>query len=118
MRFTYVKIRIYSIDLMKWEDLEVLVDSGALFTSIPRQTLERLGLKPVSRQRFRTYSGEIIERDIGGAVIEYENRRVIAPVVFGEPTDLPVLGVTTLEALGYEIDPVSKRLRPIELLMI
>ena len=49
MGLTYIKIRVYSIDLARWEDVEVLVDSGALFTSIPRSTLERLGLKPVTR---------------------------------------------------------------------
>jgi predicted aspartyl protease len=39
----------------KWGDVEVLVDSGALFTSIPRSTLEKLGLKPIARQKFRAY---------------------------------------------------------------
>jgi hypothetical protein len=47
MGFTYIKIRVYSIDLTKWEDVEVLVNSGVLFTLIPRSILERLGLKPL-----------------------------------------------------------------------
>jgi hypothetical protein len=58
MGFTYIKIRVYSIDLTKWEDVEVLVDSGALFTSIPRLILERLGFKPIARQKLRVYGGE------------------------------------------------------------
>ena len=49
MGFTYIKIRVYSIDLTKWEDVEVLVDSGALFTSIPRPILKKLGIKPIAR---------------------------------------------------------------------
>jgi predicted aspartyl protease len=36
------------MDLTRWGDVEVLVDSGALFTSIPRSTLEKLGLKPIA----------------------------------------------------------------------
>jgi hypothetical protein len=40
------------------------------------------------------------------------------PVVFREPKDLPVLGATTLESLGYQLDPISKRLKPVELLMM
>jgi predicted aspartyl protease len=118
MGFTYIKIRIYSIDLTKWEDVEVLVDSEALFTSIPRPILERLGFKPITRQKLRVYGGRIVERDVGGAVVEYGERRAIVPIVFGEPDDTPVLGATALESLGYQVDPVSKRLKPTELLMI
>ena len=118
MGFTYIKIRVYSMDLTRWEDVEVLVDSGALFTSIPRSTLEKLGLKPIARQKFRVYGGGVVERDVGGAAVEYGERRAIVPVVFGEPKDLPVLGATTLESLGYQLDPISKRLKPVELLMM
>jgi hypothetical protein len=66
MGFTRVRIRVYSLDLTKWEEVEVLVDSGALFTSMPRHILEGLGLKPVTRQRLRVYGGGVVERDIGG----------------------------------------------------
>jgi predicted aspartyl protease len=118
MEFIYIKIRVYSIDLTKWEDVEVLVDSGALFTSILRPILERLGLKPIARQKLRVYGGGIVERDVGGAVVEYEERRAIVPIVFGEPDDTPVLCATALEALGYQVDSVSKRLKPTEFLMI
>jgi len=118
MEFIYIKIRVYSIDLTKWEDVEVLVDSGALFTSILRPILERLGIKPIAKQKLRVYGGGIVERDVGGAVVEYEERRAIVPIVFGEPEDTPILGTTALETLGYQVDPVSKRLKPTELLMI
>jgi predicted aspartyl protease len=118
MGFTYIKIRVYSIDLTKWEDVEVLVDSGVLFTLIPRSILERLGLKPIAKQKFRVYGEGVVERDIGGAAVEYGERRAIVPIVFGEPEDMSVLGATTLESLGYQVDPVSKRLKSTELLMI
>jgi len=118
MGFTYIKIRVYSVDLTRWEDMDVLVDSGELFTSIPRFILERLGLKPITRQRLRVYGGGIVERDVGGTVVEYGGRRAVVPIVFGEPEDIPILGATSLESLGYQIDPVSRKLKPVELLMI
>jgi len=71
MGFTYIKIWVYSVDLTRWEDMDVLVDSGELFTSIPRFILERLGLKPITRQRLRVYGRGIVERDVGGTVVEY-----------------------------------------------
>jgi aspartyl protease family protein len=118
MGFAHVTVRVYGIDLTKWEEVEVLVDSGALLTSIPRSVLERLGFKPITRRKLRVYSGGLFERDIGGVVVEYEGQRTIAPVIFGEEGDMPVLGVTALEALGYQIDPISKKLKPTDLLMV
>jgi len=118
MGFTYVRIRVYSADLARWEDVEVLVDSGALFTWIPRSTLEGLGLKPIARRKLRVYGGGVVERDVGGAAVEYEGRRAVVPMVFGELGDTSALGASALESLGYQLDPVSNRLKPVELLMI
>jgi predicted aspartyl protease len=64
------------------------------------------------------YGGGVVERDIGGAAVEYGERRAVVPIVFGESEDIPVLGATALESLGYQVDPISKRLKPIELMMI
>ena len=119
MGFTYVKVQVYNpIDLTRFKEVKLLVDSGALFTAIPRPLLKELALRPVTKRRLRVFSGGIIERDIGVGVIEYKEARTGAPIVFGEEGDMPVLGVTTLEALGYQLDPVTKELKPVELLMI
>jgi predicted aspartyl protease len=79
---------------------------------------EKLGFKPIARRKLRVYGGGLVERDIGGVVVEYEGQRTIVPVIFGEEGGIPVLGVAALEALGYQIDPVSKKLKPTELLMV
>jgi len=116
--FTFIKVRVYNFDLSMWEDIEVLVDSEAIYTSIPRNILEKLGLKPIAKQKLRLFSAEVVEHDIGGVVVEYKGRRAIVPVIFGESGDIPVLGVTALESLGYQLDPVTKKLKPVELLMV
>ncbi|MEM2194001.1 MAG: hypothetical protein QW803_05985 [Candidatus Methanomethylicia archaeon] len=59
-----------------------------------------------------------MERNVGVTVFEYEDTRAGASVIFGEAEDTPVLGATALEALGYQVDPVTKQLKPIGLLMI
>ncbi|MBS7618814.1 aspartyl protease family protein [Candidatus Bathyarchaeota archaeon] len=119
MGFTHVKVRIYNpADMSKFDVVELLVDTGAIFTSIPRNVLKKLGLKPLSRRRLRVYGGAMVERDVGVAVLEYEGNRAGAPVIFGEPEDTVLLGATSLEALGYQVDPVTKKLKPTELLMI
>lgn len=119
MGFAYVKVKIYNpAELTRSEEAELLVDSGALFSSVPRRMLERLGLKPISRQKLKVYGGRLVERDLGGAAIEYGGRMAVVPVVFGEPGDTPVLGAISLEALGYKLNPVTKELEPVELLML
>lgn len=119
MGFTYVKVRVANpLVLEKFEEVDLLVDSGAIFTSISRDILKRLGLEPVDREKLRVYGGAVVEREIGWALIEYGGKRRVVPVIFGEKEDIQVLGATGLESLGYQVDPVTKRLKPVELLMI
>jgi predicted aspartyl protease len=42
----------------------------------------------------------------------------MVPVIFGEAADQPVLGVTALEMMGLEVDPVRGELRPTEFLLL
>ncbi|MEM2448664.1 MAG: hypothetical protein QXT14_06930, partial [Candidatus Bathyarchaeia archaeon] len=119
MGFTYVKVRVVNpVNPTRSEDVELLVDSSAIFTSIPGEVLKSLGLKPVDRERLRVYGGAVVERDIGWALIEYGGKRRVVPVIFGEKDDASILGATSLESLGFQVDPVTKKLKPAEFLMI
>jgi len=114
MGFTYVKVRVVNpVNPTRSEDVELLVDSSAIFTF-----LKSLGLKPVDRERLRVYGGAVVERDIGWALIEYGGKRRVVPVIFGEKDDASILGATSLESLGFQVDPVTKKLKPAEFLMI
>jgi len=95
-------------------DLELLVDTGSTYTWVRRGKLEKLDIKPMSRRRFRTIEGKIIERDVGEAVIECLGERATCMVVFAENSDVEVLGVTALENLALEVDPVTRQLRKSE----
>lgn len=58
MGFTYVKVRVSNpLKVERFKDVDLLVDSGAVFTSIPREVLEELGLSPIDRERLRVYGG-------------------------------------------------------------
>ena len=63
----------------------------------------------MTRWRFRTIEGRVIEREIGEAVIECLGERATRIVVFAEETDSEVLGVDALEGLRLEIDPVTRQ---------
>ena len=66
--------------LERREEVEFLVDSGAVYSFVPRAVLERLGIQAHSRQVFRLADGSTIERDRGDAVFFYRNARGAAPV--------------------------------------
>jgi hypothetical protein len=56
MDFTYVNVRVSNpLKMGKFKDIELLLDSGSIFTSIPRKTLEELDLSPIDRERMRVY---------------------------------------------------------------
>ncbi len=99
------------------EQVELLVDSGALYSLVPTPVLERLGIKPLSKQEFPLANGERMTRNKGIAMFRYGERVGGADVVFGEEGDSTLLGATTLESLGLALDPLKRELRPIPMVL-
>lgn len=99
------------------EEVKLLVDTGAILSVVPRLLLGRLGIKSVDKRSFRAFGG-VIERETGGVLLRYDGASSVVPVVFGDAADPAVMGVTTLEALGYQVDPVSGELKPTEMLLL
>ena len=97
--------------------VEFLVDSGAVYSFVPRDVLERLAITPHSRQRFRLADGSTIERDRGDALFFYKNHRGAAPVIFGEKDDAALLGAVTLESLGFVLDAIRRDLLPLPMVV-
>ena len=119
MGFTYVKVKLVnpaSPELS--EAVELLVDTGAVYTIVPEDILKKLQIKRRGSRVFQTVNKQKIERDVGVAIVEYMDRVAGTNVIFGEEKDTPVLGVTTLEELGLEVDPVTKQLKPTVLLLL
>jgi clan AA aspartic protease len=101
-------------------EVDILVDTGAIYSLLPRQVLESVGVTPTGHGQFRTIEGRPIERDVANVFVEIAGRRSLGmvPVIFGEAADQPVLGVTALEMMGLEVDPVRGELRPTEFLLL
>ena len=102
----------------RFAELELLVDTGATFTLIPRAIFEEIGAEADTSFRLRLADGRSIQRDGGTIFAEVEGRRYRVPVVVGEEGDTPVLGTTTLEILGLKVDPVAQKLEPTEHLLL
>ena len=97
--------------------MELLVDTGAILCVIPRSVLTRLGIRPMGSRRFRAFGG-VIERETGTVLVKYRGYSAGVTAVFGDESDAPVLGVTALETLGYQVDPTTGELNPTELLLL
>ena len=93
------------------ETLELIVDTGSTLTWIDAGILRRLGYQPRGKRLFRPIRGKEFRKPIGDAIIECHGIRALVGVVFAGLTEAHVLGVTALERLGLEIDPVKPALR-------
>lgn len=93
-----------------WEGL-FLVDTGATDCLVPRQHLESIGLIPKGQRVYELADGSEIRMDITTADIEFMGEIVGGTVLFGEANAEPLLGVTALESVGIEVDPLNQRLK-------
>ena len=113
-----VTIEIGPMDQSRFEQIEALVDTGATYTVVPRDVLERLGITPQFRRRFRLADGRVVELDMAVVAIRLEGQTLPTICVFGEEGMDALLGAVTLEEFGLGVDPVNQRLVPIELLLV
>jgi clan AA aspartic protease len=97
-------------------EVSLLVDTGATLSWIPREKLEAVGAKPMSRLPFSLADGRVLERDVTAVMLTIDGRKAPIQVAFGEDGEAAVLGATALEGLGLLVDPVGKKLLPRNLL--
>ena len=93
-----------------WEGL-FLVDTGATDCLVPRQHLEAIGLEPQSQRTYELANGTELELDATTAEIEFMGEFVGGTIIFGDADAEPLLGVTALESMGIEVDPLNQRLK-------
>jgi len=98
--------------------VELLADTGAIYSVIPSRTLESIKIERRSMRRMRLADGRVIEKYLGIAEIEVSGETAHSSVIFGKDEDASVLGVTALEELGLQVDPLTGELKPMELLLL
>ena len=81
-------------------------------TVVPGEVLDRLGIPRLRRVFLVLADGRRQERDVGDTAVALNGDSVPCRVVFGEPGDAVLLGLTALEQLGLAVDPVQRRLVP------
>ena len=89
--------------------IEVLVDTGAELTWLPAELLSQVGITPRRKRTFPTATKQVIEREVGYAILRAEGYETADEVVFAQPSDLNLLGVRTLEGFGVMVDNIAHR---------
>ena len=86
-----------------------MVDTGAELTWLPAELLQTIGIQPRRKRTFQTATKQLIERDVGYAILRAEGYETTDEVVFALPTDLSLLGVRTIEGFGVMVDNLAHR---------
>ena len=94
------------------DTLRCLVDTGATFTKIPLSLGQRLGLEVVGEVQIELSDGRVVARSLALANAQLEGIRRPVLVTLAEDGALPLIGVTTLEYLGFKVDTITERLEP------
>ena len=93
-----------------WDGL-FLVDTRSTDCLVPGSALREIGIEPRGRRTYELADGRQETVDIAVAEVEFMGEIVGATVGFGNDDVEPILGLTALESVGIEIDPVSQRLK-------
>ncbi len=105
---TRVKFKVYGAD-GKVAELEAVVDTGATFSKVPRSVVAALGLQAKYETDTELGDGRVIKRKLALAELEIAGIRRPVLVAVGEE-ERPLIGYTTLEHLGFRVNPLTRKL--------
>jgi predicted aspartyl protease len=99
-------------------EIDFLIDSGAVYSLVPKKQLKSIGIAPYKSLEFTLADGSRLTREAGDAYFEFRGDGGAAPVIFGEAGDQPLLGATTLESLGLILNPFQRDLHPMKMVLM
>ncbi|MGC8999154.1 MAG: aspartyl protease family protein [Candidatus Bathyarchaeia archaeon] len=116
MGHVWVKVKIGDENLTRFVEVDALVDTGATLTIIPRKMALDLNLRLTGKSTVETGAGRL-ELERSRVWIELEGRSEVVPALISDVIDKVLIGVTTLEVLGLQVDPLTGKLREWTLLL-
>ena len=87
--------------------IEAVVDTGATNTTIEKSLAEQLGLTAIDRQEVVLANGRSDTVGVSSAEVEIEGIKRVVPIFV---YDSNVIGLTTLEAAGLRVNPITRQL--------
>ena len=95
------------------------VDTGALYTFVPEDRLQQIGIRPLRTRELILADGRRDRRLLGEGLLTIPqlDESLTCPVVFAPSGSLYLLGATALENFGVQADPTTQQLKPIAALI-
>ena len=99
-------------------NVHFLLASGATYSLLGKDTWQAIGLKPKRSASFTLADGTQIERQISECRLTLPQGDGYTPVILGQDGDEPLLGAVTLEILGLILNPFTRTLQPMRMLLV
>jgi clan AA aspartic protease len=113
----WIDIVIKNPDTERSASLKALVDTGATLTVVPRKIVGELKL-PLIGKRVVATAKDVAEFDEYLSVIEIMGRKAYLHMLVSDEIDVVLIGRVALEILGFEIDPVTKKLKEAKIYLL
>jgi clan AA aspartic protease len=98
-------------------ELDFLIDTGAIYSVVPARILRKLGIEPREREEFLLADGTKRSYSVGEAFFQLGRKSGTSKVVFAPRDATPLLGAFTLESLGLMVNPVTREVSPMRLVL-
>ena len=117
MGLTYIEGIVKAVGRRRSRRVRFLIDSGAVYSVLPRSDWQALGLRPGRELEFVLADGTTLTRGVSECTFDLEGRRATSPVVLGATEDQALLGAVTLETLGLMLNPLNRTLQPMRMVL-
>jgi clan AA aspartic protease len=117
MGHVWVDVVIRTLDTGRSVSLKALVDAGATLTVVPRKIVKELNLLLIGK-RVAATAKSVAEFDECLGVIEIMGRKAYSHMLVSDEIDVALIGTVALETLGFEIDPVTGKLKEAKIYLL
>lgn len=94
--------------------IRAFVDNGSTDSAMPASVLRKIGVKPEGADLYEGWERRTFRRRWSHARFQILGRTGVGKVIFEPKSEVPTIGATTLEDLGFDIDMKNGGLRPFQ----
>ena len=98
----------------RFRSLELTVNTGSTFTTLPRAPLEDLAVPVARRASSRMPIDRTVTVEVGWSMLRLEGRIFPTRVIFAGDGESSLLGMVALEEALPAVNPVAQRLIPVD----
>lgn len=112
-RETWVEVRVTGLTGPgQGVTVRALVDNGSTDSAMPAALLRQIGVQTEAKETYGGWGRTRMRRKWGHARFTLQRQSGIGKVTFEPRHEVPTIGATTLEDLGFDIDMGNGGLRP------